>query len=287
MTSLDAVLAEFGKARLGFLAAGAGLSVFLLIISGLRLQLAIGAVGERLGLRNAIELVLCNQTAGLLGGGWIGGDMAGSSIGSKLWRKDMKALLAAAPLSRGIGVMGLLITGAGLFLLAGGSPGLQVQAGFEERQSGDSGTVKWFVLLIITAVLLHKGWRSFLLGILAKFISGLALIFSDPRLRKKALLTGVGVQLLQCGVTMLFLGAVYEGPFPWLGAAWTFVVIGAASMIPSVLGIGPREGAAVLLLAPYGVSEHQAVAAGLLCAVLGLSWGIIGGAILLLKFSRS
>jgi uncharacterized membrane protein YbhN (UPF0104 family) len=284
LTSLEAVLSQLRGARMGWVLVGGGLSSLALLVSALRLQLAVRAVGEDLAFPRAVQWLLWNQGAGILGGGSMAGDIAGPALGSRLWGKDLERLLAAAPLSRGIGMAGLAITG-GLFLAVSGFHGIEV-LDLPARTGTGWGMAGWILIALAGGgALVLKRWREFLMGVGKQTLAGAALILSNAGCLRKALLLGIGVQLLQCGALMSCLGAIHQEEFPWIGAAWTFVWIGAASMIPSVLGIGPREAAAALLLAPYGVGESAAIAAGLFCGIFGLLLGM-GGGINLLFYMR-
>jgi uncharacterized protein (TIRG00374 family) len=72
-----------------------------------------------------------------------------------------------------------------------------------------------------------------------------------------------------------------------IGYYFLFVpIISAALMIPSVGGIGIREGITVLLFSQVGVAEAQALALAVVYDVVLLANGLIGGAVYLIQGMR-
>ena len=62
---------------------------------------------------------------------------------------------------------------------------------------------------------------------------------------------------------------------------WTFPFIALLGTLPvTVAGLGAREGAALLFLSVYGVSNAAAVAASLLTLAASLFWALVGGLLL-------
>lgn len=69
---------------------------------------------------------------------------------------------------------------------------------------------------------------------------------------------------------------------PWLAYVVVVPLVTLFTMVmPSLNGVGVREGGLFLLLTPYGVSMEQAVALGLGWFALGVGVGLVGGVIFL------
>lgn len=103
------------------------------------------------------------------------------------------------------------------------------------------------------------------------------------RLRQKpgvllaGLLTGLGIQLVWCGLLALQLWALNPASLPWLEMAWAFPLIGFIASTPfTIAGAGLREGAAILLLGLYGAPPADVAVASLGTFLVYVSWALIG-----------
>ncbi|MBI1842742.1 MAG: flippase-like domain-containing protein, partial [Verrucomicrobia bacterium] len=102
-------------------------------------------------------------------------------------------------------------------------------------------------------------------------------LLSRPRTALLAVGAGFLTQLLISLVLACSLRAVSSSPPPWVSMAWTFPVVGVVASAPVTLsGAGAREGAAMLLWAPFGVAAANAFSAGLLTLSANLCWAILG-----------
>lgn len=105
---------------------------------------------------------------------------------------------------------------------------------------------------------------------------GLGQIRRHPGALVAILATSIGHQLAI--VVAAWLGAQALGvELSWLATMAFVPVVAMAQVIPiSVNGLGLREGALALLLAPLGVAAGQAVALGLLLYVMNLAVSLLG-----------
>jgi uncharacterized protein (TIRG00374 family) len=105
---------------------------------------------------------------------------------------------------------------------------------------------------------------------------GLERIRRQPRAAVSVLVAAFAYQL--CLVLAAWLAAHALGIHVAWGAVMAFIpVVLIAQVLPfSVNGLGLREGALVLLLAPLGVANHQAVALGLLLYGMNLVVSLLG-----------
>src|SRR6185503_784647 len=119
------------------------------------------------------------------------------------------------------------------------------------------------------------------------FRSGGARMALTPAIALPGLLYGFGAQLALSAVLAFNVAAVSKAPIDWAQAAWTFPAITLISCMPfTVAGAGVREVAALALLAPYGVSAGECVAASLLTFFHKVAWAGIGAAVLWLEQAR-
>lgn len=87
---------------------------------------------------------------------------------------------------------------------------------------------------------------------------------------------------------VILLGIALDLPVPWLAYLVVVPLVTLLTMLPiSLNGFGVREGALVLLLANYGVTEEQAVALGVTWLTLSIGVGLIGGFFFLLNTRHS
>jgi len=77
---------------------------------------------------------------------------------------------------------------------------------------------------------------------------------------------------------VILLGFALDLPVPWYSYLVVVPLVTLLTMVlPSLNGIGVREGGLVLLLAPFGVTTEQALALGLGWFALSVGVGLVGG----------
>jgi hypothetical protein len=114
-----------------------------------------------------------------------------------------------------------------------------------------------------------------------------AAVWTGLAARPRSLAAAVGVSLgvqATYAAAWLVLAFALRLPVPALGFLVLVPLVSIAAMLPlTVSGIGLREGAWVLLLAPYGVAAADAVAFSLLYFASMLAVGAAGGALFALR----
>lgn len=107
--------------------------------------------------------------------------------------------------------------------------------------------------------------------------------WSEGRLSRWWTAVGISV-IVQTFATLqvILLGLALGLTVPWTAYVVVVPLVTLFTMVmPSLNGVGVREGGLVLLLAPYGVTTEQAVALGVGWFALGLGVGLVGGVIYL------
>ncbi len=100
----------------------------------------------------------------------------------------------------------------------------------------------------------------------------------QPMVLAKALLLGLGIQLIWCGLLGLNLMALTHAPVPWKSLIWTFPLIGFIASTPfTIAGAGLRETAALFFLGLYAVPAEDIAAASMLTLLVYIVWAFFGG----------
>jgi len=210
--------------------------------------------------------------------GAVGGDAARSAWYARQQRVSFAEILATAPLDR-------LLSFCGLLLFLGLSFGLAAAGGaFSTLHGLHFKWPTWWLALAVVAVL---AGGSFLCGrnshsFLGRFTNALArigkLLAGTPRVTLVGVLCGLCVQVALSGTLALNLQSVSHATLDWERLVWTLPVISIIGSLPiAIAGVGPREGAALVLFGLYGVPAADAVAASLLTLLASLVWAGIGG----------
>ncbi len=199
--------------------------------------------------------------------GHIGGDTAKVALYARRFHIPFARLLATAPLDRLLGTAGSVVFA--LMLLFVSLPNLKYDVAWP-----------WLLALPLIAVALialarlhFAACRSFC----GSFLHTGRTLFSKPA----ALFSGISCSVLtlsalSAGFAFNLL-AVSSNPLPLQQMFWTFPVIIAVSALPiSIAGLGTREAAAMILLAPYGISAATAASASLLTFTAALIWALVG-----------
>jgi uncharacterized membrane protein YbhN (UPF0104 family) len=119
----------------------------------------------------------------------------------------------------------------------------------------------------------NSGWKRFTGAIYL----GVDRLRHRPAMAAEVLAAGVGYQLAVVGA------AFFAGRALGLGIGWTafmafmpVVAIVQVLPFPTIGGLGLREGALVLFLAPLGVTENHAIALGLMVYAINLTVSLLG-----------
>ncbi|MDP1819263.1 MAG: lysylphosphatidylglycerol synthase transmembrane domain-containing protein [Acidimicrobiales bacterium] len=279
--SFDAsqVIPELTLRNALWLAVSAALTLLALVLSALRWQKVLDALGLHAGLRRLLSHYLAGQFVSNVLPTTIGGDVLRVS---RLSREtgESPSSFASVVLERLTGWLVLPIISVAGFLV---NPPLQ-HLGTATRVARGLALATLTGLVVVLAAVADQriggrfaardGWRRF---------AGAVHLGLD-RLRQRP---GAAVSLLLVGFAyqfVLVLAAVAAAQALGLGedAGLTallafFPAVAIAQVLPiGISGLGVREGAFVLFLTPLGVETEEAIALGLLLYLLNLGVSLLG-----------
>jgi rSAM/selenodomain-associated transferase 2 len=253
-----------------------------LLCAAWRWHLMLRLTGAAVHLLASVRVYFIGQALGIVLLGPAGGDLAKSAVYARWFRQGLPQIFAAAPLDRLLGLGGLALFCLPAIALAAAkgvftnNPNLKISIPYP-----------WLAAAAVCGVIgLVIAWRwrpksdSGPARFFNAFAGGLKQVLVSPSLAATGLTLGFIVQALSCAVFALSLKAVVAGDYPWLEMLWVFPVVGAMSVLPSVSGLGLREGVSIVLLKLYGIDATDAVAASLLGTGSNLIWAAVGGAVL-------
>jgi uncharacterized membrane protein YbhN (UPF0104 family) len=139
----------------------------------------------------------------------------------------------------------------------------------------------WLGLVCLTGVLAILPWLAGRIGKFQQLFAGLG--WAEGRRSRWWVAVGLSV-IVQSFATLqvILLGLALGLEVPWLAYVVVVPLVTLFTMVmPSLNGVGVREGGLLLLLAPYGVTTEQAVTLGMGWFALGLGVGLVGGVIYL------
>jgi uncharacterized membrane protein YbhN (UPF0104 family) len=267
----------FARMNWAWFAAGWAMFLFVLIGAAGRwhtgLRLAHVAIGPRATWRVHLVGHFCN----LIFFGAAGGDVVKSGLYARWNQKPFPEVMAAAPIDRLFGLVGALVVWAGLLLISG-LRGALPDWNRLGLQSAQLVTLSYWALVIVLAVGLFLWLRRRLKrdsgpGRFVHTLSGgLGRLFTTPGEALAGIFWGGLAQIALCFVYALCLEAVGAEEFRWLDMFWTLSVISLLAMMPSLAGLGLREGAAAVVLGLYGIPVETAVSAALLSLAVNIVW---------------
>lgn len=274
----SSLIPTWSPATWGWLAGAAGLTLIGIVLSALRWQQVLLALGLQARLGKLVSLYFAGQFVSNVLPTTIGGDVLRVS---RLSREngDIPDTFASVVLERLTGWLVLpLITFAGLAV----NPGL--------RELGRAtllavliaaGTLTALVLVLIAADHPALGGRFRSREGWLRFVSAVHLGVSRLRHHPAAALNVVGVgllyQLVLCLAAMMAAEAVGLTELGLTPLLAFFPAVLIAQVLPiGISGLGVREGAFVIFLAPLGVPAEQAVALGLLLYLLNVAVSLLG-----------
>lgn len=274
------VIPEWNRTTILWLMGAAVLTLAGIVLSAVRWQQVLRAMGLREQLRRLIPLYFAGQFVSNVLPTTIGGDVLRVS---RLSREDDDAdsadTFASVVLERLTGWLVLpLITFFGLIV----NPDLRDQG----RASTVAAVVAATTLIALAGLLVladhprlggrfaqSEGWTRFV-GAVHR---GVAQLRSHPGAAVGLVVAGLAYQLVLCAAALMVAAAL---GFGWLGLTPLlafFPAVLIAQVLPiGISGLGVREGAFVLFLTPLGVPTEQAVALGLVLYVLNLLVSLVG-----------
>jgi uncharacterized membrane protein YbhN (UPF0104 family) len=275
----DEVFPELTVRTVGWLALAALLTLVALVLSALRWQKVLEALGVRTGLRTLLSHYLAGQFVSNVLPTTIGGDVLRVSRLSRDTGESPSSF-ASVVLERMTGWLVLPVISVVGFLV---NPGL--------RHLGTATRVALglaFATLIGLCVLLYAaantrvggrfatrdGWRRFLGAVHL----GLDQLRREPGAALNVLLVGFAYQFALVLAAVAAAQALGLGRTAGLTALIAFFpAVAIAQVLPiGISGLGLREGAFALFLHPLGVSTEEAIALGLLLYLLNLGVSLLG-----------
>jgi uncharacterized membrane protein YbhN (UPF0104 family) len=274
-------------ARLSWVWFAGAIGMFLVVLIGAAgrwhtgLRLARVSISRRATWRVHLVGHFCN----LIFFGAAGGDVVKSALYARWNQKPFPEVVAAAPIDRLFGLLGAMVVWAGLLAIAGmrGSLPAWDRLGL---QSAQLVTLSYWLIVVAGAVglffwLRRKLHRDSGPGRFVHTLSGgLGRLFTTPGEALAGIFWGALAQISLCFVYALCLEAVGAEQFRWPDMFWTLSVISLLAMMPSLAGLGLREGAAVVVLGLYGIPVETAVSAALLSLATNILWVIPGAWVL-------
>jgi glycosyltransferase 2 family protein len=268
----------WNSATWAWLAGAALLTLLGIVLSALRWQQVLHALGLRAGLRQLVSLYFAGQFVSNVLPTTIGGDVLRVSRLSKA-NGDTPDTFASVVLERLTGWLVLpLITLFGLAI----NPGL--------RELGRATTLAVLIavgtLVALVVVLVaadrpslggrfrhREGWMRFVGAVHL----GVIHLRKNPAAALSVIAVGVIYQFVLCLAALMAaeaVGLTSVGLTPLLAF---FPAVLIAQVLPiGISGLGVREGAFVIFLTPLGVPAEQAVALGLLLYLLNLGVSLLG-----------
>ena len=213
-------------------------------------------------------------------------DVAKATLYSR-WRGfSVSSILAASVLDRSAGVISTILYALTTLVVARIAGPRLPEFGIAQGPAW-----RWQVLAIVgvlVAVVVSYWIQRRWLPRLRAFWRELTAMGRSLWLRPRIALLAVGVGLItQLSISLVLacsLRAITSAPLEWISLAWTFPVIGVVASLPVTLsGAGAREGAAMVLWAPFGIAAVSAFGAGLLTLAVNLLWAIGGSGLLWLE----
>jgi uncharacterized membrane protein YbhN (UPF0104 family) len=275
----DEVIPELTVGTVGWLVLAAALTLLALVLSALRWQKVLDALGVHTGLRTLLSHYLAGQFVSNVLPTTIGGDVLRVSRLSRDTGESPSSF-ASVVLERMTGWLVLPVISVVGFLV---NPGL--------RHLGTATRVALglaFATLIALCVLLYAaantrvggrfatrdGWRRFLGAVHL----GLDQLRREPGAALTVLLVGFAYQFALVLAAVAAAQALGLGHTAGLTALIAFFpAVAIAQVLPiGISGLGLREGAFALFLHPLGVSTEEAIALGLLLYLLNLGVSLLG-----------
>lgn len=213
-----------------------------------------------------------------------GGDVAKTAVYTRWHRLPFLQVLPSCPLDRLLGLVSLLAIGALALTFAfvkGSFARLnELSAGSAVVRLG-GGVV--LLLMAMAGLLLLARFKaeadSPTARVLRKFTDALRQLLTQPSVAVRALGIAMVSQLSLCVAFGFCLVAVHAA-FDWVEMFWTLPTINFLAAIPSIAGLGIREGASLTVLKGYDINASHAVAAALLMFSMAVFWAIVGGIVL-------
>lgn len=273
------VVPRFTVGTVLWLALAAGLTLVGLVLSALRWQKVLDALGVHAGMKQLLSHYLAGQFVSNVLPTTIGGDVLRVT---RLSREtgESPSSFASVVLERLTGWLVLPIISVVGFVV---NPPLQHLGTATRVALGLSFATLIALVGVLFAAADHRiggrfaskeGWRRFAGAIHL----GLDRLRRDPAAAATVLLVGFAYQLVLVLAAVAAAQALGLGETAGLTALLAFFpAVAIAQVLPiGISGLGVREGAFILFLGPLGVADEEAIALGLLLYLLNLMVSLLG-----------
>ncbi|NQT45961.1 MAG: flippase-like domain-containing protein [Candidatus Omnitrophica bacterium] len=285
--SIPSIIATLKAAHRGYFILAAVIFMWTGLILGCRLNLLLNAQGINLGPKTSIALVYIGYFFNNFLPTAIGGDIVKAYYASKTTHKKIEAV-SAVIVDRFLG----LISYAALAMIATIALGSQL----------DNPNIKWSVIVIGTVIAMLA--LFFANPGFAKKLTFLSRILIFDYVRHKAAqiyysinsyagkketilkTMGLSVLLQLSAITAIYILLLsIDAHIKFVLVLLFMPIIGIISMIPSVNGLGVREGAVVLLFGPI-IGREKAFALSILFLAILFIMGMMGGLVYIFLRNR-
>lgn len=232
----------------------------------------------------SVRMVFISQFFNTVFGGPSGGDLPKTAVYSKWFGVPASDVLAASVLDRLVASVGGLAFAVLAFATGAMAGGFQFLSRWQWRSPG--AWLPWVIALavaVLGGLLAWGAWRpeSFVGRLLRTLRLSARRLVGSARRSGQAFACAVVTAVLFNLTQVLCLQAVSAESVPWLKLIWMFYLVTFVAALPiTVAGTGLREGAAMVLLAQYGIPATTAVAGAMLTLSVHVSWALLGAFLL-------
>jgi len=287
---LEALRATFSRMKIGWFLAAVALFGAGVLATATRWYLALGRGDTAASFPATVRANYTGQFFNNILFGVSGGDVVKATLYARWNGLDGARVLASCIVDRVLGACGsaVFFLFALIVVLTSGASSMLQGMDMEASGFGPIAIGAATVVIVMIGVFYHFRENAFLIKTLGSLKQNFVRFRDAPRLMAAAIGITVAWQTILCAILALCLRAVVDEPLPWFTIAWVFPAISLITAIPvTFAGAGVRETAALVFLGAYGVSEPEALAAGMLASFIYIIWATVGGIIALMEESIS
>ncbi len=284
----DALRETFAKMNWSWFMGAVGLFGAGVLGTSVRWHLALGRGDTAASFPATVRANYTGQFFNNILFGVSGGDVVKATLYSRWHGLEGAKVFAACIMDRLLGAIGSAIFFVLAFIVVMASGARAVIGGMDMEGKGMGAVAggAGLVVLIAAAVFYRFRKQAFLVKTFSSLRENVQRFKREPMMMAAAVGLTVVWQAILCCILALCLRAVVDGPLPWLSIAWVFPTISVLTAIPvTFAGAGVRETAALIFLSNFGISDAEALAAGMLASFVYVIWAGVGGIIALIEES--